>query len=239
MHFISSSTPTWVIWSPSLLLLHTPVKHTGGFCFETPLPPGADYVIPPASVLTLSFPEDYTWALEFGEGEVAHQIYHPQRYPEGLLIAVVGGHSLLPGLRWTEVKQMVACLQPAWPATFALQTLYPLLYPIVDPVTFAEYDEVRQTVGTAWEALHLSEPFQLEPWLDASIRVYEQGRLLHYQAAHGWQDPFGNVSEEKLWLADRAGDWFCTARNSTRRYGSHDIFVPFFEMLERHTQPHT
>jgi hypothetical protein len=192
-------------------------------------------------VLTLSFPENYTWALEFGGDGLAHHIYHPQEPLEELPIAVVGGHALLPGLRWAEVKQMVACLQPTWPATFALQTVYPLLYPIVDPVTFAEYDEVRQTLGTAWEALQVVKPSQLEGWLDVSISVYEKGRIVRYDAAHGWQalSPSGNVNEEKLWLADRAGDWFCTSRYSMRRYGSHDIFTPFFDMLERHTQPHT
>ena len=99
--------------------------------FETPLPPDTEYEYIPASVLTLSFPENYTWALEFGGDGLAHHIYHPQEPLEELPIAVVGGHALLPGLRWAEVKQMVACLQPTWPATFALQTVYPLLYPIV------------------------------------------------------------------------------------------------------------
>jgi hypothetical protein len=205
--------------------------------FEMPLPSDVDHVYVPASILTLSFPENYTWALEFGSDGLAHQIYHPQRYPDGLLITVQGGNFLLPGLRWAELKQMVACLQPAWPGTFDLQTLYPLLYPVVDPVTFAEYDEVRQTLGTAWEALQLSEPFQLEKWLDASIRVYEKGRVLHYNAAQGWHDSFGNINEEKLWFPDPAGGWYTNWPWSRR----HDArtFAPFFEMLERYTQPHT
>jgi hypothetical protein len=202
--------------------------------FETPLAASAEYVHTPASVLTLSFPENYTWALEFGSDGLAHQIYHPQRYPDGLLIAVESGNFFLPGLRWVELKQLVACLQPAWPFAFDVQTLYPLLYPVVDPVTFAEYDEVRQTLRTAWEALQLSEPFQLEKWLDAGIRVYEQGRVLHYDAAQGWHDPSGEIHEEKLWLPDPAGGWYTNWPWSMR----HDArpFAPFFEMLERHTQ---
>lgn len=58
--------------------------------------------------------------------------------------------------------------------------LYPLLYPIVDPVTLAEYDEVRQTLRTAWEALQIVPPAQLEPWLDARINVFEKGRVLNH-----------------------------------------------------------
>jgi len=201
---------------------------------QMPSPPDADDIFVPASMLMLSFPEKYTWALAFGDGEVTHQIYHPQRYPDGLLIAVESGHFLLPGLRWAELKQMVACLQPGWLLAFDLQTLYPLLYPVVDPVTFAEYDEVRQTLRSVWEALQLSEPFQLEKWLDASIRVYEKGRVLHYDAAQGWHDPLGDIHEEKLWLPDPAGGWYTNWPWSAR----HDArtFAPFFEMLERHTQ---
>jgi hypothetical protein len=206
--------------------------------FETPLPPDTKYVSVPASVLRLSFPENYTWMLEFGAGEVAHQIYHPQRYPDGLPIAVEGGNFCLPGLRWAELKQMVACcLQPEWPEAFDPQTLYPLLYTVVDPVTFVEHDEVRQTLRTAWEALQIIKPFQLEKWLDVSIRVYEQGQVLHYETAQGWHDPQGNINEEELWLLDPAEGWYTNWPWSLR----HDarLFAPFFELLERYTQPHT
>src|SRR5262249_5482050 len=137
-----------------------------------------------------SFPENYTWMLEFGGYELSHQIHHPQVYPGGLPIAVESAHFLLPGLRWAELKQMVACcLQPQWSEAFDPQTLYPLLYTIVDPVTFAEYDEVRQTLRTAWDALQIVSQPQLEHWLDASIRVYEKGRLLSHDAMRGWYDP--------------------------------------------------
>jgi len=120
---------------------------------ERPLPPDADdtyddyaeYIYTPTSVLTLSFPENYTWTLEFGFGDVEHHIYHPKAPPWDFhrLVAVDGANFSLPGLRWAEVKQMVACLQPTWPGPFDLQALYLLLYPIVDPVTGGEYEEVR------------------------------------------------------------------------------------------------
>jgi len=220
--------------------------------FETPLPSDAEYEYTPASVLGLSFPENYTWMLEFGGYELGHEIYHPQTYPEGLLIAGESAHFLLPGLRWAELKQMVACcLQPEWSEAFDPQTLYPLLYTIVDPVTFAEYDEVRQTLRTAWGALQIVNPPQLEPWLDASIRAYEKGQVLSYDAVQGWYDPLEQrvrdpkvllaprtINKEDLWLSASPGNWFCTNQHSMRRYGHHDTFAPFFEMLDRHTQPH-
>lgn len=134
--------------------------------FHMPLPPGAEYEYIPANVLGLSFPENFTWMLEFGGCGLAHQIYHPQVYPGGHLIAVESGHLRLPGLRWAELKQMVACFfQPEWSEVFDAQTLYPLLYTVVDPVTKASYDEVRQTLRTAWEALQIVKPSQLEQWL--------------------------------------------------------------------------
>lgn len=214
---------------------------------ERPLPPEADdadddYVelYTPTSVLTLSFPENYTWALEFFLGEVSHHIYDPQGPPWGLLIAVDGGNFSLPGLRWAEVKQMVACLQPTWPGPFDLQALYLLLYPIVDPVTGDEYEEVRQTLGTAWEALQVVKPSQLERWVDLCIRVYENGRMFRYDAAQGWQEdhPSASVGPEQLWLPDSAGHWFCTSWSCSRRLGAHERFTPFFDMLARHAQPH-
>ncbi|HEX6480006.1 MAG TPA: hypothetical protein VF043_14280 [Ktedonobacteraceae bacterium] len=224
--------------------------------FETPLPSDTwpsdiKYEYTPASVLGLSFPENYTWILEFGGCGLTHEIYHPQMYPGGLLIAVESGHYRLPGLRWTELKQMVTCcLQPDWPEAFDPQTLYPLLYTVVDPVTALEYDEVRQTLRTAWEVLQVMKPLQLEKWLDASIRVYEKGRVLSYDAAQGWYDPEEqlaqnpkvllaprNIKEEDLWLPDPTGGWFCNEYHSMRHDA--DLFTPFFEMLERHTQTRT
>ncbi len=217
--------------------------------FAMPLPPDTEYEYIPVSVLELSFPENFTWTLEFGGDGLAHQIYHPQIYPEGLLIAEEGGSPFLPGLRWAELKQMVACsLLPEWFEAFDPQTLYPLLYTIVDPVTKAEYDEVRQTLRTAWETLQVGKLSQLEQWLNASISVYEKGQQLSYDVVQGWYEPVvqpihpkvilapRTLNEENLWLPDRAGDWFCNDQHSLRRYGSHDTFAPFFEMLERYAQ---
>src|SRR5262249_31015002 len=90
--------------------------------------------VPPTSILRLAFPENFTWQLEFGvEGGVEHRIYHPQAYAGGRAIAEEGPSLLLPGLRWAELKQMVACcLRPEWAEAFDPHTLYLLLYPIVD-----------------------------------------------------------------------------------------------------------
>ena len=219
---------------------------------ERPVPPEADdtyddyaeyMYTPPTSVLALSFPENYTWALEFGFGDVEHHIYHPKAPPWDFhrLVADDGPNCSLPGLRWAEVKQMVACLQPTWPGPFDLQALYLLLYPIVDPVTGDEYEEVRQTLGTTWKDLQVMKPSQLERWLDVSISVFEKGWTFRYAAAHGWQedDPPASAGPEQLWFPDPAGHWFCMRHNCPRSKGDHERFTPFFDMLDRHTQPHT
>jgi hypothetical protein len=239
---------------------------------ETSLPPDAadedndynDYTefeyLPPTSILRVAFPENYTWQLEFGAGgEVAHGIYHPQVYPGGRAIAEEGANFELPGLRWAELKQMVACCLPLdWYQDVDPHMLYLLLYPIVDPVTLAEYDEVRQTLRTAWEALRIVPPGQLERWLEGRIHIFEQGRLLRYDAAQGWYDPDERDAQEyahdpsviqvtrtiiegDLWVPDPDGGGWCTHwpvwRSGNYRRDARP-FTPFFAMLDRQTQPH-
>jgi hypothetical protein len=90
--------------------------------FETPLPSDAEYEYTPASVLGLSFPENYTWMLKFGGYELGHEIYHPQIYPEGLLMAgeiacacpdkrrnspVKGAGRRLPSSAWVDRRKPV------------------------------------------------------------------------------------------------------------------------------------
>ena len=245
--------------------MDTPLSEDGDV--EAPLPPDAEYedndyndysdYLPPTSILRLAFPENYTWQLEFGAGgEVVHQIHHPQVYAGGRAIAEEGANFELPGLRWAELKQMVACcLPPDWSPVFDPHTLYPLLYPIVDPVTLAEYDEVRQTLRTAWEALRIVPPAQLEPWVRARINVFEKGRLLHHDTEEGWYDPDERRAQEQvhdpqviqvtraviegdLWVPDPAGGGWCTnwpVWSPTFRSNTARPFAPFFQMLDRHT----
>lgn len=208
---------------------------------DSPLLPEEDFTPIRANVLTLAFPEQYSWVLEYGAEGIDHRIYHPQVYPGGILIAHQGGNAELPGLRWAELKQIVACLEPTWPLDFAPQTLYPLLYPLVDPIEATEYDEVRQALRTAWGALELAEPFQLEKWLDASIQVYEKGWLMRYDAAQGWHEiaagrAAGLLGTEQVWLYDPArGGWFTAPWQPCPRRNARP-FVPFFAMLE-HNAP--
>ncbi len=227
------------------------------------LPPDEEYdysdyndQIPPTSILRLPFPENYTWQLEFADFQVAHLIYHPQMYSGGRTIAVEGHTCLLPGLRWAELKQMVACcLPPDWSAAFDPQILYPLLYPIVDPVSLAEYDEVRQTLRSAWEALRIVPPLQLESWLDVRINVFENGRLLAHAEMlelydrterHAQEDAQDSnviqrtpiVVEGDMWMRDPEGGWFIrwpVWQPATSRTNDARPFAPFFEMLDRQT----
>jgi hypothetical protein len=237
---------------------------------EAPLPPDAEYednnyndyidYLPPTSILRLAFPEEYTWQLEFGAGgEVVHKIYHPKVYSGGLAIAEEGANSELPGLRWPELKQMAnCCLPPDWSENIDPHTLYLLLYPIVDPVTLAEYDEVRQTLRTAWEDLRIVSSAQLEHWLDGRINIFEQGRLLHFDAVQGWYDPDEKRAQEyaddpqviqvtrpvfegDMWVPDPDGGGWCTHwpvwRTGNMRRDSRP-FAPYFAMLDRQSQPH-
>ncbi len=234
---------------------------------EPPASPDEEYdysdyddQIPPTSILRLPFPESYTWQLEFADYQVTHLIYHPEVYPGGRAIAVEGHTSLLPGLRWAELKQMVACLLPPdWSPVFDPHILYPLLYPIVDPVTLAEYDEVRQTLRAAWGALRIVPPLQLEPWLDVRINVFENGRLLAHDETLEWNDRAtrrapADIQDPKvietdwtvvagdMWARDPDGGWFIhwpVWQPATSRTNDAGSFAPFFEMLERQTQPHS
>lgn len=214
--------------------------------FDSPLPPYVAYEYVPASILTLSLPEHYTWALEFGGCGIAHEIGHPEVFPNSELIAEESGHFLLPGLRWTELNQIVACLEPEWAGPGEVSIIYPLLYPVVDMITLPVYEEVRQTLKAAWEALRLIEPAQLERWLDETIVIYDQGRVLHWDGAQGWYDPLDDVEPQlhgrnslqgspsaPLWIPDPAGGWYTRQACSTRQNAR--TFAQFFEMLERQT----
>jgi hypothetical protein len=106
------------------------------------------------SCLTIPFPENYTWTMQFTQEGILHKILHPRTYPNGALIAEESGHAQLPGLRWSEVKQMVACLQREWTGMFDIRAMYPLLYPVVSQITFEDLDDVRQTLYAAWDILH-------------------------------------------------------------------------------------
>lgn len=110
--------------------------------------------------------------------------------------------------------------------------------------------------GTEWIIDVDADPFYgenigviISPEKTDLIRVYEKGRVLRYDAAEGWYDPYEQlaqnpkvllaprtINEEDLWLSDPTGGWFCSDQHSMRRYGHHDTFAPFFEMLEHHTQ---
>jgi len=187
------------------------------------------------STLWLCFPESYSWRMEITQEGDFHTIFHPQVYPHGILIAEESGHELLPGLRWAELKQMVACLQQEPTEAFESSAIFPLLYPVVQPVTFEELDDVRQTLHAAWQALHLFEPPQLDLWLDAILQVYEKGKVLYYDHGQGWYEPDYAVypaTDLPLWTYDPDRGWHTNNRTTLRQDSS--PFNPFFEMLERH-----
>ncbi len=183
----------------------------------------------------LSFPESYTWRMEITQAGNFHTIFHPQMYPHGAFIAEESGHALLPGLRWAELKQMVACLQQEQSEVFESRAVFPLLYPVVLPITFDELNDVRQMLYAAWEALHLFKPPQLDPWLDEILQVYEKGKVFHYDPGQGWYEPDYAIypaTDLPLWTYDPGRGWHTNTGASLRQDSSK--FIHFFDMLERH-----
>lgn len=185
------------------------------------------------SILTIPFPEDYTWTIHFTYTAISHTIYHPQMYPAGARIAVESGHGSLPGLRWSELKQMVACLRQWGKGNFDARTIFPLLYPVVWLVTFAELDDVRQTLHAAWDVLHVLDASQLNRWIDEMIVIYDKGKVLFHDPTQGWHEAIEATrpsAEESLWIYDPKLGWHT---NQGLRQDSQK-FASFFAMLERY-----
>lgn len=190
------------------------------------------------STLAISFPEDYTWSTHFTHEAFFHTLYHPEEYPDGAPIAEEGGHGSLPGLRWSELKQMVACLQHWGHGAFDARAVYPLLYPVVWLITFDELDDVRQTLCAAWDMLQVLEPSGLTRWVDEVIVIYDKGQLLYYDPVLGRHAPFevtSHTTEEPYWTYDPRRGWH-TGPGLLRSDSSR--FTNFFAMLERYATAH-
>ena len=186
------------------------------------------------SSLVIPFPEDYTWTTHFTHAAFVHTISHPEVYPGGVRIAEESGHGSLPGLRWSELKQMVTCLQQRGYGTFDARAAFPLLHPVVWLVTFNELDDIRQTLHTAWDVLQVLKPSRLDRWVDETIVIYDKGQMLFYDPALGHHKPLGlarHATEEPLWAYDPLRGWH--TGHSLRSDSS--PFARFFAMLERST----
>lgn len=185
------------------------------------------------STLLIPFPEHYTWTTHFTHDAFVHTLSHPEVYPDGAPIAEEGGSGSLPGLRWSELKQMVACLQHWGHGAFDARAVYPLLYPVVWLITFDELDDVRQTLCAAWGVLQVLEPSGLARWVDETIVIYDKGQMLFYDPALGRHEPFelaSHATEEPLWACDPLRGWHT---DHTLRSDS-STFASFFAMLERY-----
>jgi hypothetical protein len=185
------------------------------------------------SALVIPFPEGYTWTTHFTHEAFVHTISHPQVYPGGARIAVESGHGSLPGLRWSELKQMVTCLQQWGYGAFDVRAVFPLLHPVVWLVTLDELDDVRQTLHAAWDALQVLKPPRLARWIDETIVVYDKGQLLYYDSVLGRHAPFewmGPSTEKPLWTYDPLRGWHID--HGLRQDSSK--FAGFFALLERY-----
>ncbi|HVU67828.1 MAG TPA: hypothetical protein VHD63_11885 [Ktedonobacteraceae bacterium] len=201
--------------------------------------------------LVLPFPEGYSWLMDFAaeDGEnltgIYHELFHPEMDPmgylhptsRGLALAEESGHERLPGLRWAELKQIEACLRHQSFALFDLQAIVPLLYFIVNPVSFDEYDEVCHTLAGCWQGLRVLDAVQADQWLSHYVTVYHQGQEWwrdEQKEWHSWRAYAPSAQSRTLWTHSEENGWQ-TINESSYRHTREDghPFLPFFSMLQR------
>lgn len=204
--------------------------------------------------LSLPFPEGYIWQMDFAaeDGEfmtgIYHAIFHPDMDQTGILASLSGqgdttglslaeesGHPRLPGLRWAELKQIATCLTQNRRGDFDVRAIIPLLYPVVELITFDDLQDVRQALAAAWRDLQVLDAAQIGPWLDENITVYEKGWELRFEKE--WKPRYRTPSyEDTLWVQTGKEGWK-TTRSTSMRHIKRDSqqFLPFFSMLERYS----
>lgn len=201
--------------------------------------------------LAIPFPEDYVWQMDFAaeEGESLTGIYHAISHPEldlvhilptstGLSLAEESGHERLPGLRWAELKQIESCLTRQGFDLFDVQALVPLLYPVVDHITFDELEDVRRALSASWQGLRILNATQAEQWLDWTITVYHQGQVLWLNEEKKWIELNrydGDAQPCDLWT-QTDGEWQTISVMSERHTQEEARrFSRFFSMLKRYS----
>lgn len=201
--------------------------------------------------LALPFPEGYTWLMDFapedGEGTpgIYHAIFHPDMDQAGVLrttstgipLAKESWHQRLPGLRWVELRQIQSCLARNWHGEFAVQAVVPLLYPVVDWITFDELEEVRHTLASAWQELRVLKVKQVDRWLQQIITIYDRGQLLRLNDREKWEPlPWNLGYEGDLWVQAEKDGWQTLRHWSERSIENNSRqFLPFFSMLARYS----
>ncbi|SRR5579884_1276089 len=207
---------------------------------DDPLPPETDADAKGWRTVSIPFPENYSWKIEFAtDGEHAegiyHTLFHPDLPPEGLSMAEESGHERLPGLRWTELKQIERCLSRHGQGEFDVKAMVPLLYPVVGWINFDELQDVRQTLATAWQELQVLDANQTELWLDDLIEVYDRGWVLRLE--HKDWKPLSIYRQalyngSPLWIQTAENGWQTPSLASTRNLKKDTRrFLPFFSML--------
>ena len=188
------------------------------------------------SDLYIPFPEGFTWRIAFWPYGIGHRIFHPEIYPDGVTLADESGSPFLPGLRWPELRQIATCLASDWQGTFDVHAIIPLLFPVVESVTFEEAEEVRHRLLMELEALKLIDAPPLEPWLDQMMKVYDHGQFFIHDPVSGWRPETegeeGEEEAEPMWVSTPDRGWH-TPTSQGYRQESSDQFAAFFAMLDR------
>ncbi|HTK11379.1 MAG TPA: hypothetical protein VL485_29685 [Ktedonobacteraceae bacterium] len=172
------------------------------------------------SVLHLSFPEGLTWTIGIGPEGILHILFHPRYYPDGALIAEVGGNAQLPGLRWSELQQIHACLQLDGQNSPERKAIIPLLYPVVWRIAKEDEREVRQTLSAVWDESGVLVAGKRNFWLDQIIKVTDKEPQWAYKKHSGWYSLGKTDPRRRRGLFER------------RRGSAH--FRPFFTLLEHY-----
>lgn len=163
-------------------------------------------------------------------------LFFIQLSPEKVYLAVEGPDDHLPGLRWTELKQLAICLSRHWRGDFDASAIISLLYPLIQYIPFDEFEDVRQTLAAAWQDLQVLDPLQTEQWLDEIITVYDKGRILRINAQKEWKQSYiePGSNEGDFWIQTEEG-WKTIGYTSLRNIQK-DVrpFIPFFSMLEQY-----
>jgi hypothetical protein len=151
---------------------------------------------PALNVLTIPFPDDYTWRIVFNTVPgIYHYLCHPS-FASPLLLGYDDPHFMLPILRRAEVAPLAACARQHGQVTFDPRALYLLFYPLMTLTEADDLDAARDELTQAWAEFGLLAPDQVASlvarvtWVDADIHWRRDETLGWITGApHSYRNP--------------------------------------------------